>query len=100
MARMAKTLDLWGKTYVLPPKGMYAGQPGKGPEGKKCRDCEHFARMRMSKTYFKCQRMERFWTNGKATDIQATAPACEWFEVPHNAELRGGPSGPSERAPG
>ncbi len=27
MARMAKTLDLWGKTYVLPPKGMYAGQP-------------------------------------------------------------------------
>lgn len=80
MARIAKTLDLWGNTYVIPPKGMYAGQPGKGPEGTKCRDCNHFVRMHMSKTYFKCQRMERCWTNGKATDIQATAPSCEWFE--------------------
>ncbi len=86
---MAKTIDLWGKTYTPPPKGMYAGQPGKGPEGKKCRDCKHCARIRLSKTYTKCRRMERFWTGGKATDIQATAPACEWYEVPHNAEVTG-----------
>lgn len=87
---MAKTIDLWGKTYKLPPKGLFAGQPGKGPEGKQCRHCAHICKIQMSKTYNKCGLMKRHWTGGKATDIQSTAPACEHFEVTPNATRRKG----------
>jgi hypothetical protein len=80
MSRVSKTIDLFGKTYVLPPKGLYAGHPGRGPEGKECRHCAHIRRIEMSKTYCKCGLMERYWTGGKGTDIQATAPSCENFK--------------------
>lgn len=82
MATRAKTIDIFGRTYTVPPKGLYAGQPGKGPEGKQCRHCDNMRRIEFAKTYRKCGLMERNWTGGAATDIQATAPACEHFKEP------------------
>ena len=76
---MRKSIDLWGQTVYPPPKGLYAGQPGKGPAEYQCRDCHHFRRLTYSKTYFKCALTQPRWTGGAATDIQARAPACQHF---------------------
>ena len=73
-------ISIFGKDYPIPPKGLYAGVPGKGPEGKQCRHCDHRRRIEHAKTYNKCGLMEKRWTVGGATDIQATAPACEHFK--------------------
>jgi hypothetical protein len=80
MTARHKTIDIFGKTYVVPPKGLFAGQPGRGPEGKQCRHCEHICRVEMAKVYRKCGLMRKHWTGGKASDIQATAPACQYFQ--------------------
>lgn len=57
------------------PRG-YAAPPGSGPAGQFCKNCRHFVRKRMSKTYFKCWLRRRDWSNCAATDIQANSPAC------------------------
>jgi hypothetical protein len=56
----------------------YAGSPGRGPEGKRCKDCKHMVRQEFAKTYFKCGLTN--YTSGKATDIKATSPSCQYFE--------------------
>ena len=74
-------ISIFGKDYPIPPKGLYAGVPGQGPEGKECRHCAHRRHIDLSqKVISKCGLMERNWTGGKGTDIQATAPACEHFK--------------------
>lgn len=62
------------------PRG-YAGAPGSGPDGEQCRTCNHFFRHQLSKTYFKCKLNRAKWTGGPKTDIKATSPACEKWEV-------------------
>ena len=37
-------------------------------------------RIEFAKIYRKCGLMEKHWTGGAKTDIQATAPACEHFK--------------------
>ena len=56
------------------PRG-YAGTPGNGPEGEKCKTCSHFRRKRMAKTYFKCELNKPNWTGGPKSDIRATSPS-------------------------
>lgn len=56
----------------------YAGNPGQGPEGKLCKHCKHFIRLEYAKTYYKCGLTN--YTGGKATDIKATSPSCQYFE--------------------
>ena len=80
MAARRTHISIFGKDYPIPPKGLYAGVPGKGPEGKECRHCAHRCRLEYSKTYNKCGLMEQHWSSGAKTDIQATAPACEHFK--------------------
>lgn len=72
------TSDLYGEAVKLVKNiSAYAGLPGSGPKDKKCKDCGHFLRIVRSKTFFKCG-LGRV-TNGKATDIKATAPSCLHF---------------------
>ena len=66
------------KRIILSNAKGYAGMPGRGIEGKKCKDCKHFVRIELSKTYFKCGLTN--YTSGKATDIKASAPSCQFFE--------------------
>lgn len=56
----------------------YAGLPGTGPNDRQCKHCAHFLRFERSRTWFKCG-LGRV-TNGKATDIKATAPSCLHFK--------------------
>jgi hypothetical protein len=74
------TISIFGKDYPIPPKGLYAGVPGQGPEGKQCRHCHWRDRHEYSHAISKCWLMQSHWTNGAKTDIQATAPACEHFK--------------------
>lgn len=75
--------DLYGQAVKLVKNiGAYAAMPGTGPAGKKCKDCKHFIRRSLAKTYFKCG-MGKV-TGGKATDIKATAPSCKLFEGASN----------------
>lgn len=74
--------DLYGQAVKLVRNiSAYAGLPGTGPNGKRCKDCAHFLRISCSKTYFKCG-LGRV-TNGKATDIKANAPSCLHFKEDH-----------------
>ena len=50
---------------------------GKGPEGKKCKQCKYIIRKEYSKTYYKCQ--WRGNTNGPGTDHKVNWPACGKF---------------------
>lgn len=68
------------RQYAI-PRG-YAGTPGQGPDGERCRTCRHFYRRSMAKTYFKCHLNRLLWTGGPKTDIKATSPACEKWERP------------------
>lgn len=68
-----------GKHYTL-PQG-YAGTPGTGPQGKTCRHCAHYASVDGgTKSYPKCLRTKPNWTRGRASDILASSPACQFFE--------------------
>lgn len=68
-------------------RGMKAGAakgywlpPGTGPNGERCRTCRHLMARKMGGTYYKCARERRRWTGGRASDICATAPACQGWE--------------------
>jgi hypothetical protein len=63
------------------PRG-YAAPPGSGPEGFRCKQCEHFRRITYSKTYFKCDLLRPKWTHSFATDIRANSPSCKYFKYP------------------
>lgn len=67
------------KAVALSYSKGYAGSPGRGPEGKRCKDCKNFVRLEYAKTYFKCGLTN--YTGGKATDIKATSPSCQYFEI-------------------
>jgi hypothetical protein len=43
-----------------------------------CRDCAHFIRKELGRTYFKCGLFGN--TGGSATDWRATWPACARFK--------------------
>lgn len=79
-------LDLYGQAVKLVRNiSAYAGLPGSGPEGMRCRDCAKFVRFEYhNRTYFKCG-LGRI-THGKATDIKATAPSCNRFETKAGAD--------------
>lgn len=56
---------------------------GKGPEGKKCKDCIHLYAKQYSKRYYKCELRKN--TNGPRTDHRVYWPACgkheeEWVQ--------------------
>lgn len=55
---------------------------GPGPEGKKCKHCEHCYAKQFSGRYYKCDL--RGNTNGPATDIKVNWPACAKFEEKKN----------------
>lgn len=80
MTKRITHISIFGKDYPIPPKGLYAGVPGQGPQGKECRHCRHRERHEYAHVVSKCGLMRAFWTHGAKTDIQATAPACEKFE--------------------
>ncbi len=64
--------------------GGYAAQPGTGPTGQTCRQCQHYALVQGgSRWYRKCELMEKLWTHGKGSDIKAGSPACARFELEH-----------------
>lgn len=73
--------DLFGDDIKLQPKGHgYMGDPGRGPEGTCCKDCQHFTVTRPgANTYFKCGLVRR--TRGPGTDIRANMPSCQYFEA-------------------
>lgn len=63
-------------------KNGYAAQPGTGPEGKTCRDCQHKRSMTNTgnKSWIKCELRRATWTGGEGTDILASAAACSKFQ--------------------
>lgn len=63
-------------------KNGYAAQPGTGPDGKTCRDCEHKVTCGSghAKSWIKCELRKATWTSGEGTDILASSPACSKFE--------------------
>ena len=82
MPSLAKT-DLFGQQPItIKHPDAYAGQPGRGPEGKACQDCEHYCRVEYhGRVYLKCGKIEFRWTHGEGTDIKASTPACQFFEA-------------------
>lgn len=64
----------------VPRKGLYAAQPGGGPEGETCGSCAHLRRKQMAKTYLKCALTAKAWTGGAGTDVKARAPACSKWQ--------------------
>ena len=71
----------------------YAARPGTGPEGETCGSCAN-CRLRTSRggrRYHKCQLLYGAWTNGRATDVLISSPACEkWAPgAPRVTTLRG-----------
>ena len=70
-------LGVSGKKYG---KG-YARAPGSGPDGETCGSCKHFViKDEYSKRFFKCGLMRS--TNGAATDIRKSSPACSFWAEP------------------
>jgi hypothetical protein len=53
---------------------------GKGPDGKRCKQCVYIYAKSYSKTYYKCAK--RPDTNGPATDHRVNWFACAKFEEP------------------
>ena len=51
-----------------------------GPEGRRCKHCKFFFRNEMAKTYFKCEKVRKYWTGGSKTDIKANAKSCRLFK--------------------
>lgn len=80
--------DLFGDDIKLQPRGHgYCGDPGRGPEGMKCKHCEHCYSYQPSgnsrRGYFKCDLVKS--PGGASTDIRLNMPACQFFEVEKNA---------------
>jgi hypothetical protein len=61
-------------------KGYYA-LPGTGPLEQRCNTCRHGVKQSMQNSWWKCGRMRHLWTNGRATDVLANAPACSGWEA-------------------
>lgn len=62
------------------PRG-YAAPPGSGPDGMTCRKCDHYIIRYTQAGYTKpkCGLMRHAWTNGRASDIKVSSPACSKF---------------------
>ncbi|OQW91397.1 MAG: hypothetical protein BWK78_04750 [Thiotrichaceae bacterium IS1] len=82
MKTKMEQLDLFTlKPVPLVLKGGYAGRPGWGPEGETCKTCEYYTLVKHHDyTYRKCWLIKTNWTNGKGTDIKASAPVCQFWE--------------------
>lgn len=75
----ADMFDHPDRVRVIRNPEAYAGNPGQGPAGKRCRDCRHLVVRRPNlRTYFKCGLVR--WTHGAGTDIRKHMPACQRFE--------------------
>ncbi len=84
--------DLFGSENDLPEKKLlkkkrtqangYAARPGTGPDGEKCKTCNHHVIRRMSKRYHKCGLViaNNYHTHGVGTDIRVNSPACTNWE--------------------
>ncbi|MAF43446.1 MAG: hypothetical protein CMI54_04655 [Parcubacteria group bacterium] len=70
------------KAKTTVPRG-YASPPGSGPSGKTCRQCEHYIIRYTAAGYTKpkCGLNRAKWTNGRASDIKVSSPACSKFET-------------------
>ncbi len=51
---------------------------GKGPEGRKCKECKHLFVKQYASRYYKCAL--RVDTNGPGSDHRANYPACSKFQ--------------------
>ncbi len=51
---------------------------GRGPEGKRCKDCEFIGYVEFSKRYYKCGRVPI--SHGAGTQIATTDIACSFFK--------------------
>jgi len=51
---------------------------GRGPDGKRCKDCRHFYVIEFANRYFKCR--IRGNSGGPATDHRANWKTCAKFE--------------------
>lgn len=86
---------LTGGLFTLPPqseqsraaafakskmRGMYAAEPGTGPNGETCKSCKNIVRRKWDKVYLKCGLTKANWTKGPGTDIKAGSPACSKWE--------------------
>ncbi len=69
------------KRKTTRPNG-YAAAPGSGPEGMTCRQCDHYIIKYTQAGYTrpKCGKNRGRWTNGRASDIKVSSPACSQFE--------------------
>lgn len=71
--------DLLGDEITKPKKISkgYAGNPGAGPAGEKCKTCKHIT----SNWYaFKCGLVNWREIGGACTDIRINAAACQRWE--------------------
>lgn len=72
------------KRYQKPkPKypGLYAAEPGTGPDRETCRTCKHKTyKPGVAGSYLKCRLTRKHWTGGAGTDIKARTPACNKWE--------------------
>lgn len=86
--KMLTYKNLLGETVSYPVRGKhyvqqrgYAYHPGTGPVGETCKTCRHRVQMQgSSQRWSKCELARATWTNGKATDILASAPACKFWK--------------------
>jgi len=56
---------------------------GSGPDGKTCKTCLSAIRMtngNHNKRWIKCEKVQKYWTHGKGTDILAGYAACSQYE--------------------
>ena len=72
--------DLFGGDTRTYAGNGYAADPGTGPAGETCGSCRHIGRIRLSKTYTKCNLGRANWTHGAGTDIRHKDPACSKWE--------------------
>lgn len=63
-----------------PQPAGYAALPGTGPGGETCGSCKHLVENQLSRSYWKCGLMRRFWTGGAKTDVRKRSPACRNWE--------------------
>jgi len=69
------------KSRTTKPNG-YAGKPGTGPKGEKCKTCKHLCKRVFAKTYYKCALYCKGRTRlgGRGSDVLLNSPACQKWE--------------------
>jgi hypothetical protein len=73
--------DLFGQPVRRLKGDGYAGSPGAGPAGETCKSCAFLRRTGSSaRAYLKCGHQLGRVSHGAATDIRASAPACEYWQ--------------------